>query len=122
MQKESERHCKNTNCIQKGGKHICLCPIEGIINTIAKKWALLIIATIGNYEKLRFNALMEQLGDISPKTLSDRLKELEKEGLVEKSVISVTPLRVEYTLSRDGIEVRNAMIPLLEWAAKRRGQ
>ncbi|MFW6383580.1 MAG: winged helix-turn-helix transcriptional regulator [Nanoarchaeota archaeon] len=117
MQKES--HCNNTNCIQKGGKHICLCPVEGIINTIAKKWALLIIATVGNHEKLRFNPLMEKLGDISPKTLSDRLKELEKDGLIEKKVVTTTPLKVEYSLSQNGIELRDAMIPLLDWAAKK---
>ncbi|MFP4656481.1 MAG: winged helix-turn-helix transcriptional regulator [Candidatus Woesearchaeota archaeon] len=117
MRKES--HCDSTDCIQKGGEHFCLCPVEGIINTIAKKWALLIIATLGNHKALRFNALMEKLGDISPKTQSDRLKELVEEGLIEKKVVTTTPLKIEYSLTSDGVEVRDAMKPLLDWVAKK---
>jgi len=116
MQKESKSHCTDKN---KGENEICLCPIEGIINVISKKWALLIISIIGNNEKLRFNEIMENLGNISPKTLSDRLKELEKAGLIRRKVFAEIPPRVEYSLTRDGIELRDAMIPLMEWVSKR---
>ena len=50
---------------------VCFCPLEGIIDVISKKWALLIINAIGNYGSLRFNKLMEELRGISPKTLAD---------------------------------------------------
>jgi DNA-binding HxlR family transcriptional regulator len=62
---------------------------------------------------------MENLGNISPKTLSDRLKELEKAGLIKREVFAEIPPRVEYSLTQEGIEFRNLMIPLMEWAAKR---
>jgi len=114
MQKESEVRCR-----KRGDKKICLCPVEGIINVISKKWALLIIGTIGNNERIRFNRIMEELGEISSKTLADRLKELEKAGLIKREVFAEIPPRVEYSLTQDGIEVRDSMIPLIEWASKK---
>ena len=119
MKKEIDTHCKNVRCTMKGGKEICLCPAEGIINVISKKWALLIIGTIGNNKKIRFNKIMENLGDISPKTLTDRLKELEKAGLIHREIFAEIPPRVEYSLTQDGIEVRDSMIPLMDWASKK---
>ena len=59
--------------MHKEGDHICFCPLEGVIDVISKKWALLIVNALGNSGRLRFNGLMEQLGGISPKTLSDTL-------------------------------------------------
>ncbi|TQD23597.1 helix-turn-helix domain-containing protein [Methanolobus vulcani] len=122
MKKESNGHCKNVNCANKGGEEICLCPLDGVINVISKKWALMIISIIGNHKKIRFNEIMDNLGDISPKTLADRLKELEKFGLIEREAFAEIPPRVEYSLTKDGIEVRDAMIPLMEWAFKKEAE
>jgi len=83
---------------------------------ISKKWALVIIGTISNYDKLRFNELLNNLNGISPKMLSDRLKELNEAGLIKRNVFPEMPPKVEYSLTQDGIEVRDAMIPLMEWA------
>jgi len=62
---------------------------------------------------------MDYLEKISPKTLSDRLKELEKAGLILRESYAEIPPRVEYTLTQDGIELRYLMIPLIEWASKK---
>ncbi len=98
---------------------VCLCPLKGIIDVISKKWALLIINALGNCEKLRFNKLMEALNGISPKTLSDTLKELREEGLIKRESFAEIPPRVEYSLTKDGTELRKSIIPLLEWTANR---
>ncbi len=116
MQKESGKKCLGTS---NGEDKVCLCPTEGIINIISKKWALQIIGTIGNHKKLRFGEIMKNLGTISPKTLADRLKELEEAGLINRKVFPEIPPRVEYSLTQSGVELRNAMKPLMEWAAKR---
>jgi len=81
----------------------------------------LIVNAIGNYGKLRFNNLMEELGYISPKTLSDTLKRLEVEGLIKRESFAEIPPRVEYTLTKDGKDLRKAIIPILKWAATRNG-
>jgi len=99
--------------------HICFCPLEGVIDVISKKWALLIVNSIGNHGRLRFNSLMEELEGISPKTLSDTLKELQTQGLINRESFAEIPPRVEYSLTKDGIELRKSIIPLLKWAAAR---
>ncbi len=98
---------------------ICLCPLDGVIDTIGKKWGLLIINEIGNHGKLRYNELLSELKGISPSTLASMLKEMEKEKLVEKEVFREIPPRVEYSLSTRGRELREAIIPLLKWALKK---
>ena len=105
--------------MRKEGDHICFCPLKGVIDVISKKWALLIINAIGNYGTLRFNRLMEELHGISPKTLSDTLKELRAEGLIKRESFAEIPPRVEYSLTKDGIDLRKSIIPLLKWAATR---
>ena len=108
-----------TNKCNAEGESVCLCPLEGIITIISKKWALQIIAEIGNHEKLRFGEIMQNLGKISPKALTDRLKELEASGLVKREVFAEIPPRVEYTLTQDGLELRRLIIPLMNWARSR---
>jgi DNA-binding HxlR family transcriptional regulator len=62
---------------------------------------------------------MEQLEGVSPKTLSDTLKILEREKLIDRKTFNEIPPRVEYTLTANGQELREVIIPLLRWAAQR---
>lgn len=98
---------------------VCLCPLDGIIDTIGKKWGLLIVNEIGNHGQLRYNELMSELRGISPSTLASMLKDLEKAGLIEREVFREIPPRVEYSLSHRGRELREAIMPLIKWAAKK---
>jgi len=108
-----------SRCIDKGENGICFCPVEGIINIISKKWALVVIGTISNHGKIRFNKILNNLIGISPKTLTDRLKELAGAGLVKREAYPEIPPRVEYSLTQDGEEIRDAIKPLMEWAYKK---
>ncbi len=100
---------------QEGG-HVCLCPLRGVIDVIGKKWSLLVVNLIGNHGKLRTKEIMQELG-ISPRTLSDTVKGLEKLGLIRRESFNEIPPRVEYSLTRKGAELREAIVPLLEWAS-----
>jgi len=100
-------------------EHVDYCPRRKLIGTITKKWALLIINAIGYSGTIRFNGLMDMLLDISPKTLSDNLKELEDEDLVKRESFAEIPPRVEYSLTKDGAELREATLPLLKWIEAR---
>jgi DNA-binding HxlR family transcriptional regulator len=100
-------------------KGLCLCPLEGVIDTISKKWALLIIHVLGNTSRVRFSELMKELDGISPKTLTDTLVVLQKEGFVGREAFSEIPPRVEYYLTNDGKELWDAILPLLQWTMKR---
>jgi DNA-binding HxlR family transcriptional regulator len=100
---------------------ICLCPLEGIIDIITKKWALLVINEIGNHKRIRYNDLMNELQPISPKTLADTLKELKNNNLVKREPFNEIPPRVDYTLTKDGDELRQAILPILQWAISKKG-
>ncbi len=102
-------------------EYMCICRLDGIINVISKKWALLIINSIGNRGRSRFNQIMEDLGGISPKTLADTLKELQEEKLIGRESFNEIPPRVEYYLTEDGQSLREAVMPLLEWTIRRDG-
>jgi len=99
---------------------ICLCPLEGVIDVISKKWTLLIVNVIGNHGRVRFNKLMQELRGISPKTLADTLKQLQEEGLINRESFAEIPPRVEYSLTSDGKRLREAIMPILIWAATRK--
>ena len=96
-----------------------VCAFGCILTTISKKWALLIINKLGVSGRLRFNDLMSELEGISPRTLSETLKELQAERLIGRESFSEIPPRVEYFLTDDGSELRKAIIPLLRWASDR---
>ncbi|MHA2163879.1 MAG: winged helix-turn-helix transcriptional regulator, partial [Candidatus Thorarchaeota archaeon] len=70
--------------------------LQDLCSPRARKWTLQIIAQIGNHKKLRYNELKERLGGISPKSLADRLKELDREGLISRQAFAEIPPRVEY--------------------------
>ena len=114
MEKKSNSKCSSTS----GDEQICLCPLEGIIDVVSRKWTLQIIAIIGNDKNPRYNSLLEKLGNVSPKILADRLKELEKWGLIERKAYAEIPPRVEYSLTKNGIDLRNAIKPLMRWSIK----
>lgn len=85
------------------------------MDVISKKWALLVINTIGNSKKIRYSDIRDILGEINSKVLSDRLKELEEAGLIKREAYAEIPPRVEYSLTYDGEALRKAIVPLMKW-------
>ena len=74
-----------------GTQVVCLCPLEGVIDIISKKWALLIINEIGNHKRIRYNELMKETEGISPTTLADTLKDLVNHKLVKRESFNEIP-------------------------------
>lgn len=96
----------------------CPCPCEGIIEIVGKKWTLCIITTIKNETKIRFNEIQKTLEGISPKTLSETLRELEARGIVKREIFAEIPPRVEYSLTLEGQKLFRAIAPLMTWSAE----
>lgn len=94
---------------------ICRCPLGEIMNVISRKWAILIINVIGNEKRVRYRDIKKALDGINSKTLSDRLKDLVEFNLIEREMFPEIPPRVEYSLTRPGMELRAALLPLLDW-------
>lgn len=81
----------------------------------------MVIAVIGNSGSAGFNELKRALCNVSSKTLSNTLKDLEAQNLVERKVSDTMPPTVQYYLTVSGWELRELLIPLLEWVQKNGG-
>ena len=88
---------------------MCACPINTTLKLIGKKFTVLIIRNMVQLGNNRFNQLLE-IEDINAKILSARLKEMEKDGLIERKVFHETPVRIEYALTEKG----RALEPILD--------
>src|SRR5579859_224835 len=77
------------------------CPVARTARIISGKWTLLIIRDLASGVK-RFNQLERSLQGISPKTLSERLRSLEEEGIITRQMFAEVPPRVEYALTEKG--------------------
>lgn len=85
------------------------CPVARTAKIVSGKWTLLIFRDLAGGTR-RFNELERSLDGISPKTLSQRLRSLEQEGMIERRAYAQVPPRVEYTLTPKGM----ALIPVIE--------
>ena len=81
----------------------------------------MIIAVIGNSGCAGFNELKRELGNVSSKTLSVTLRDLEEKELIDRRVLATTPPTVKYYLTVSGWELRELLIPLLTWVIKNGG-
>jgi Predicted transcriptional regulators len=97
------------------------CTIYKITDLVGKKWTLCILHELyrGNMCDKRFNELKNQLDDITPKTLSARLKEMEEKGLIKKKIdSSAFPIKCEYSLTESGEELVEIVQQLKNWGNK----
>ena len=74
------------------------CPIEATFRIIGKKWAVLIIREMFRGTK-QFNRFIENIDGVTPKVLTERLRELEKFGIIKRIIVSEYPIKVEYELT-----------------------
>lgn len=93
------------------------CPIERSVRVLDGKWTLLILRELFDGVR-RFGQLREALTGISPKTLTDRLRAMESQGVVERKVFAEVPLRVEYSLTPLGRTLAPVIDSLQEWGTR----
>jgi DNA-binding HxlR family transcriptional regulator len=100
-----------------GPKHdASLCPsYHHAIELIGRRWSGAILQVMRG-DTVRFNDLAAAVPGLSDRMLSERLKELEAEGLVERRVLVETPVRVEYHLTPKGEALGNVLDAVAEWA------
>ena len=90
------------------------CPVEAALEQIAGKWKGLIIYHLME-ETLRFNELARRVGNVTQRSLTKQLRELEADGIVHRKVFAVVPPRVEYSLTDKGRRLRSAIDALRDW-------
>jgi DNA-binding HxlR family transcriptional regulator len=92
------------------------CPLyHEAVELVGRRWTGAILRVLMD-GPLRFSEIAQAVPELSDRLLSERMKELESRGIVERTVISGPPLRVEYELSRMGRELEPALSELQQWA------
>ncbi len=90
------------------------CPMYRFCKTVGSKWGSIIVSSLIKNEELGFNELLRML-KANPKTLSDKLRLLEKNGLIRRKVVAERPIRVMYSLTPKGKEASKIEDYLSNW-------
>ena len=92
------------------------CPTRQILDRIADKWTTLVIGILAHTPAVRFSELRRSIEGISQKMLTQTLRDLERDGLVTRTVFAVVPPRVEYALTPLGRTLGEPLRALELWA------
>ncbi|MDL5039727.1 winged helix-turn-helix transcriptional regulator [Heyndrickxia coagulans] len=95
-----------------------LCPrFEKAFQLLGKRWVGVIIRVLSD-GPMRFNEMAERIPHISQKVLSERLKELEDQGILVREVYPESPVRIEYRLTEKGEAIKPVLDEVQSWADK----
>ncbi|MEV7285525.1 helix-turn-helix domain-containing protein [Streptomyces sp. NPDC093252] len=95
------------------------CEVRQILDRIADKWSLLVIALLDN-RRLRFTELRREIDGVSQRMLTVTLRQLERDGLVRRTVHPVVPPRVDYELTSLGKTLHATIQSLVTWTEEHR--
>jgi DNA-binding HxlR family transcriptional regulator len=90
------------------------CEVRQILDRIADKWSLLVIALLDN-RTMRFNELRREIDGVSQRMLTHTLRQLERDGIVSRTVFPVVPPRVDYVLTPLGSSLHETIQALVTW-------
>jgi DNA-binding HxlR family transcriptional regulator len=94
------------------------CPLyHEAVELVGRRWTGAILRVLMD-GPLRFSEIAQAIPELSDRLLSERMKELERRGMVERTVISGPPLRVQYELSTMGRELEPALVEIQAWARR----
>jgi len=91
------------------------CPGRTILSHVTGRWGSLVLAGLASGGTLRFSELRTRIQGVSEKMLSQTLRELERDGLLERRSYAVVPPRVEYSLTPLGTGVAAHMAAAVDW-------
>ena len=91
------------------------CAIRVVLDRIGDKWSFLIILKLAK-RAYRFGELRKEIDDISQRMLTETLRSLQRDGLVDRTVYSTMPLSVGYSLTEIGVSILEPMRGLVRWA------
>ena len=105
----------NKNKKIKGCCNRSECPVTNTLDLIGDKWTLLVIRDMLFLKKKSFNEFLESPEGIATNILTERLKRLEENGIIEKRPYSKIPSRFEYFLTSRGKDLKSVLIKMVRW-------
>jgi DNA-binding HxlR family transcriptional regulator len=108
----------NDEGVNGGVRHQACCPLyHEAVELVGRRWTGAILRVLMD-GPMRFSEIAQSVPELSDRLLSERMKELEARGIVQRSVIPGPPVRVEYELSTMGRELEPALSELQRWAKR----
>ena len=92
------------------------CPTRPILDQIADKWSMMTMAVL--VEPQRFNQIKRRLEGVTQRVLTQTLRRLERNGMIERRVLPTSPVGVEYSLTPLGESLREPFLHLYTWAVE----
>ena len=102
-------------------KELPACPVETTLMLIGDKWKVLILRDLLPGTK-RFGELKKSIGNVSQKVLTAQLRDMERNGLVNRKVYPEVPPRVEYSLTELGRSLKPILDAMLDWGEEFKAQ
>ncbi|GGU13269.1 HxlR family transcriptional regulator [Streptomyces lateritius] len=93
------------------------CPISPVLDIVFSRWTTPILWTLHAFGRQRFVVLHRNIGTITPKVLTQRLRQMERDGLVVRTYYPEVPPRVEYEISELGLSLAPLFAHLADWSA-----
>ncbi|WP_246473124.1 winged helix-turn-helix transcriptional regulator [Pelagibacterium limicola] len=90
--------------------------MSDILNRIGDKWSVMVVAQLGNNTRMRFSELRRAVDGVSQRMLTLTLRNLERDGLVNRTIFAEVPPRVEYELTALGETLLEPIYALWDWA------
>jgi DNA-binding HxlR family transcriptional regulator len=94
------------------------CQVHGALSILVGKWKPIILLYLMSEGTMRYGELKKALVDITPKMLTNQLRELEKEGLINRVVYPEVPPKVEYSITEYGMTLKPILEAMHEWSTK----
>jgi DNA-binding HxlR family transcriptional regulator len=94
------------------------CPVRDVLDRVGDKWSVLLVSSLARGPQ-RFSALAREVPDISRRMLTETLRNLERDGLLTRTVFPTKPPSVTYELTVLGQELMSVLSPLITWADTR---
>ena len=92
--------------------------VRGVVSRAADKWSLWTLSELARDGTLRFSRLLERVTGVSQKSLTATLRQLERDGLITRTVTVLSPIRVDYAATELGVELIRHVDPLWTWTAR----
>lgn len=95
-------------------KLLPVCPVETTLSLIGDKWKVLILRDLMGGTR-RFGELKKSIGNITQKVLTSNLRDMERNGLVNRKVYAEVPPKVEYSLTKTGLSLEDVISAMALW-------
>jgi DNA-binding HxlR family transcriptional regulator len=100
------------------GVFVAGCPSRVVLDHVSSKWGTLVLLALAEGDPLRWSELRRRAEGVSEKMLAQTLRILEGDGLVHRDARPVVPPHVEYSLTPEGEELAQRLVPLMDWIAE----